>query len=302
VKERKTMIIHFDQVCFAYQRQKDVLADITFSLKEGEVAGLIGRNGAGKTTLIHIAMGMLHPNHGTVQILGADPVVKPVEVKQNIGFVSEDQILPVFLTISEVLALYQKIYDQWDAQMADQLLQQFELNPSAKIGALSKGQARQVALLCAIAHKPKLLLLDEPAGGLDPLSRREFLETSIQFLSDFGSTILFSSHYMQDIERLSERVILLHEGKIFFDHSLDELIEDFSLAVIPAASNQTVDSIKALDVCLGFRKRPSALHVVLQLPKEQARQLLKNKFNIHDAHCQSLSLDEMFIEVTGGQT
>lgn len=296
------MIIHFDQVCFAYQRQEDVLADITFNLKEGEVAGLIGRNGAGKTTLIHVAMGMLHPNHGAVQILGADPVVNPVEVKQNIGFVSEDQILPVFLTISEILSLYQKIYNQWDAQMAEQLLQQFELNPSAKIRTLSKGQARQVALLCAIAHKPKLLLLDEPAGGLDPLTRREFLETSIQFLSDFGSTILFSSHYMQDIERLSERVILLHEGHIFFDHSLDELIEDFSLAVIPAASNQTVNSIKELDICLGFRKRPSALHVVLQLPKEQAKQLLKNKFNIDDAHCQSLSLDEMFIEVTGGQT
>jgi ABC-2 type transport system ATP-binding protein len=302
VKERKTMIIHFDQVSFAYQRQKDVLADITFSLKAGEVVGLIGRNGAGKTTLIHVAMGMLHPNHGTVQILGADPMVNPVEVKQNIGFVSEDQILPVFLTTSEVLALHQKVYDQWDAQMAEQLLQKFKLNPSAKIGALSKGQARQVALLCAIAHKPKLLLLDEPAGGLDPLSRREFLETSIQFLSDFGSTILFSSHYMQDIERLSERVILLHEGRIFFDHSLDELIEDFSLAVIPTASNQTLNRIKTLGICLGIRKRPSALHVVLQLPNGQAKQLLKDKFNIDDVHCKSLSLDEMFIEVTGGQS
>jgi ABC-2 type transport system ATP-binding protein len=294
-------VFHFDQICFAYKQQQEVLTDITFSLKEGEVAGLIGRNGAGKTTLIHIAMGMLHPNEGTVHILGKDPVVNPVEVKQNIGFVSEDQILPVFLTISEVLTLYQKLYDRWDEQMAEQLLGQFELNPSEKIRALSKGQARQVALLCAIAHKPKLLLLDEPAGGLDPLTRREFLETSIQFLSDFGSTILFSSHYMQDIERLSERVILLHNGHIFFDHSLDELIEDFSLAVIPKASDQIVNSFKQLSTCIGIRKRPAALHVVLQLPKEQAEQLLKNQFNINDVHCQSLGLDEMFIEVTGGQ-
>jgi len=294
-------VIKFDQICFAYKRQQEVLADITFSLKEGEVAGLIGRNGAGKTTLIHIAMGMLHPQKGAVHILGKDPVVNPVAVKKNIGFVSEDQILPVFLTIREILSLYQKLFDLWDAQMAEQLLEQFELNPSDKIGALSKGQARQVALLCAIAHKPKLLLLDEPAGGLDPLTRREFLETSIQFLSDFGSTILFSSHYMQDIERLSQRVILLHDGHIFFDHSLDELIEDFSLAVIPKASNQTVNSIKELSTCIGIRQRPSALHVVLQLPKEQAEQLLKDQFDIHDAHCQTLGLNEMFIEVTGGQ-
>lgn len=294
-------VIRFDQVCFSYQRQQKVLADITFSLREGEVAGLIGRNGAGKTTLIHIAMGLLHPNKGAVHILETDPVVNPIEVKKNIGFVSEDQILPVFLTISEILSLYQKLFDQWDAHMAGQLLQQFELNPSDKIRALSKGQARQVALLCAIAHKPKVLLLDEPAGGLDPLTRREFLETSIQFLSDFGSTILFSSHYMQDIERLSERVILLHDGQIFFDHSLDELIEDFSLAVIPKASDLMVKKFKELSTCIGIRKRPSALHVVLQLPKVQAEQLLKNQFNIHDAHCQTLGLNEMFIEVTGGQ-
>lgn len=294
-------VIHFNQVCFAYKRQQEVLADITFGLEAGEVAGLIGRNGAGKTTLIHIAMGMLHPNKGMVHVLGEDPVVNPVEVKQNIGFVSEDQILPVFLTISDVLSLYQKLYDQWDAAIAEQLLQQFELNPSKKIGTLSKGQARQVALLCAIAHKPKLLLLDEPAGGLDPLTRREFLETSIRFLSDFGSTILFSSHYMQDIERLSERVILLHDGHIFFDHSLDDLIEGFSLAVIPQASVQNVNSLKDLSVCIGIRQRPAALHVVLQLPKQQAEQLLLNQLNINNAHCQTLGLDEMFIEVTGGQ-
>jgi ABC-2 type transport system ATP-binding protein len=277
------------------------LADITFSLRAGEVAGLIGRNGAGKTTLMHIAMGMLHPNQGAVHVLGKDPVVNPVEVKQNIGFVSEDQILPVFLTVGEVLTLYQTLYELWDAPMAEQLLQQFDLNPSEKIRALSKGQARQVALLCAIAHKPKLLLLDEPAGGLDPLTRREFLETSIQFLSNSGSTILFSSHYMQDIERLAERVILLHDGHIFFDHSLDELIENFCLAVIPKASDQVMNNLKELNLCIALRKRPSALHVVLQLPKEQAEQLLSKQFNIQDAYYQTLGLDEMFIEVTGGQ-
>jgi len=295
------MAIDFSQVSFAYQRDQNVLKEITFSLEEGEVAGLIGRNGAGKTTLIHITMGILHPNQGSVNVLGKNPGVNPVEVKLNIGFVSEDQVLPNFLTVSEVLNLYQTLYEHWDVRMAEQLLEQFDLHLSDKISSISKGQARQVALLCAIAHKPKLLLLDEPAGGLDPLTRREFLETSLQFLSDYGSTILFSSHYMQDIERLANRVILLHDGQIFFDHSLDELIENFSLAIIPKTSEKKVESLKKLDTCIGVRERPSTSHVVLQLPKEHAEQLLKSRFDIHDAHYQRLGLDEMFIEVTGGQ-
>ena len=295
------MVINFDQIYHAYRRNHNVLDDISFSLKGGEVAGLIGRNCAGKTTLIHIAMGMIHPGHGSVSVLGKDPIRHPVQVKQNIGFVSEDQVLPVFLRISEVFALYQKLFDLWDMNMADSLIEQFELDPTEKIGSLSKGQARQVALVCAIAHKPKLLLLDEPAGGLDPLMRREFLETSIAFLSDHGSTILFSSHYMQDIERLSERVILLHDGRIFFDHSLDELIEGYSLAVIPTATLQNAKDLKDLESCVSVRKRPSALHAVFQLPNGDAKRLLKSQFNIEDAHCRTIGLDEMFIEVTGGQ-
>jgi ABC-2 type transport system ATP-binding protein len=295
------MVINFDRITHAYRRNQNVLNEIGFGLKEGEVAGLIGRNGAGKTTLIHIAMGMIHPNQGSVSVLGKNPIVHPVEVKQNIGFVSEDQVLPVFLRISEVFALYQKLFDRWDMAMADSLIKQFELDPSEKIGSLSKGQARQVALVSAIAHKPKLLLLDEPAGGLDPLMRREFLETSIAFLSDHGSTILFSSHYMQDIERLSERVILLHDGRILFDHSLDELIEGYSLVVIPTGTPHTAKDLKDLDSCVSVRKRPSALHAVFQLPNGDAKQLLKTRLNIEDAHCRTIGLDEMFIEVTGGQ-
>jgi ABC-2 type transport system ATP-binding protein len=171
-----------------------VLAGVDFKVNGGEVVGLLGRNGAGKTTLIHIAMGMLHQQQGMVEVFGLDPHRQPIEVKRRMGFVSENQILPAFLKVREVVELHRHLFPAWDEEMAQKLIARFGLRPGARVKTLSKGQARQVALLCALCHKPELLLLDEPAGGLDALARREFLETSIQTLSDTGTTIVFSSH------------------------------------------------------------------------------------------------------------
>ena len=185
--------VDFRDIHRAYKRGVDVLDGITVSFEEGQVVGLVGKNGAGKTTLIRIAMGMIEPQGGVVRIFGLDPRDKPLDVKRRVGYVSEDQILPPFLTIGEVIDLHRGLFDSWDDQMECDLRERFELSRGTKIKNLSKGQARQVALLCAVAHRPELLLLDEPAGGLDPAARREFLETSIQYLNEEGSTILFSS-------------------------------------------------------------------------------------------------------------
>jgi ABC-2 type transport system ATP-binding protein len=171
---------------------------VSLAIEPGQVVGLLGKNGAGKTTLIRIAMGMLEAQEGSVRLFGMDPREEAVEVKRRVGYVSEDQILPPFLRVGEVIDLHRRLFPTWDEQMERRLCERFELPRSAKIKSLSKGQARQVALLCAVAHRPELLILDEPAGGLDPAARREFLETSIQLLNEAGSTILFSSHYMSD--------------------------------------------------------------------------------------------------------
>jgi ABC-2 type transport system ATP-binding protein len=178
-------------------------------MSPGEVVGIIGRNGAGKTTLIRIAMGMLFPNAGSVRVFGLSPTVDPVAVKKRIGYVAEEQVLPTGSSIAALIALHRYLFPAWDDELARELLDWFRLTVRAKIGQLSKGEARQVALLCAVCHRPELLILDEPAGGLDPAARREFLETSIQLLNREGTAILFSSHYMNDVERLAGRVVLL---------------------------------------------------------------------------------------------
>ena len=173
-----TPILEFQNISRSFKKGVPVLNGVTFSMGEGEVLGLLGRNGAGKTTLIRIAMGMLFPHSGKVRVFGLSPTDEPVAVKKRIGYVAEDQVLPVGSSIADLIALHRYLFASWDQALERRLLDRFGLSPSSKIRHLSKGQARQAALICAVCHRPELLILDEPAGGLDPAARREFLETA----------------------------------------------------------------------------------------------------------------------------
>ena len=178
-----TPLLEFRDIVRCFKKNVPVLNGVTFAMQPGEVAGLLGRNGAGKTTLIRIAMGMLFPHGGGVRVFGESPTGEPVAIKRRIGYVAEDQVLPPGSSIAELIALHRYLFPRWDGGLERELLERFALSPESRIKHLSKGQARQAALLCAVCHRPELLLLDEPAGGLDPAARREFLETSIQLLN-----------------------------------------------------------------------------------------------------------------------
>jgi ABC-2 type transport system ATP-binding protein len=293
--------LEFRDIRRAYETGRDVLHDVTFSLQQGEVVGLLGRNGAGKTTLIRIAMGMLAPDRGTVSVLGMDPRRSAVDVKRRVGYVSEEQVLPSFLTVREIIALHRTLFPTWDEEKAAELLHGFRLPLLSRISRLSKGQARQVALTCAVSHRPEVLILDEPAGGLDPAARREFLETSIRLLNEEGTTILFSSHYMQDVERVAERVVLLHDGRVIVDRSVDELRESHCVALIPLDHGVKPKDLTDLDGCLGVRERTDALHAVMALSPEDASAVLSDRLGVRDARCRQVALEEMFIELVGGQ-
>ncbi len=294
-------VVEFKNIHRAYRKGEDVLDGLSLDISAGEVVGLLGKNGAGKTTLIRLAMGMLEAQQGEVRIFGMDPREKPVEVKSRIGYVSEDQILPEFLKVKDVIALHRGLFKDWDDDMAAELVERFALPLGRKIKKLSKGQARQVALLCAVAHRPELLILDEPAGGLDPAARREFLETSIRLLNETGSTILFSSHYMTDVERMAGRIVMLHEGKVLLDGELDSLQEDYSLALVPHANGEMRERLLGLDGCLGVRKRSDAWHAIFRHDPARTQTVLNSDLGVSDARCQSIPLEEMFIELAGGQ-
>jgi ABC-2 type transport system ATP-binding protein len=293
--------IDFESVHRAYERGIDVLRGVSFSVAPGEVVGLLGRNGAGKTTLMRIAMGMIEAQQGTVRILGLDPRERPLEVKQRVGYVSEEQILPPFLNVGEVVDLHRLIFPTWDEAMAGRMVRNFGLPLGTRIGKLSKGQARQVALLCAVSHRPEVLLLDEPAGGLDPVARREFLETSINLLNETGTTILFSSHYMTDVERLAQRVVLIHDGRVLIDNGLDGLREKHSVVLVPHRAGLTRDRLVDITDCIGARDRSDAIHAVFRLNPAECGSLLEQELGIAGANCRTVALEEMFIELVGGQ-
>jgi ABC-2 type transport system ATP-binding protein len=295
----KALSVH--EVRRAYVRGCDVLRGVTFSLQPGEVVGLLGRNGAGKTTLIRTAMGMMAPHGGRVELFGVDPRRDPLQVRRRVGYVSEEQILPPFLSVRDVIDLHRELYPSWDNALAAELGVRFQLSPRARIRTLSRGEARQVALLCAVAHRPELLLLDEPAGGLDPVARREFLETAIQVLNETGTAILFSSHYLFDVERLAQRVVLLHEGEVLLDAPLDDLREEYSLALISRVPGLTLERLRALDGCLAARERAGALRAIFRSGPGATEALLDQALEDTSVHCRHVALEEMFIELVGGQ-
>jgi ABC-2 type transport system ATP-binding protein len=294
-------ILEFDNIVRAYKKGVPVLNGVSFSMSEGEVVGLLGRNGAGKTTLIRIAMGLLYPQEGRVSVFGLSPTNDPVAVKQRIGYVSEEQILPGGSSIAELIDFHRYLFPRWDGDMERQLLDRFGLSRAAKIRRLSKGEARQVALLCAICHRPDLLLLDEPGGGLDPAARREFLEASIQLLNREGSAILFSSHHMSDVERLGGRVVLLDQGKVRLDCDLDEVREDLCVAVIPQAWSPDAAALERVPGCLRVHLIANDWHAVFNGAPEEVIKRLEPLLGTSRIQCVRVPLEELFIELVGGK-
>ena len=302
-------VLEFKGVHRGYGRQP-VLQDINFEVKPGEVIGLLGRNGAGKTTLIRLVMGLLEAAQGAVSVFGLDPRTDALAVKRRIGFVAEDQELPPFLKVDQVVAMYRRLYADWDHELARELFANFSLPPDRRVGDLSRGQARQVALLCAVSHRPELLILDEPAGGLDPTARREFLETAIRLLSDGGTTILFSSHHMNDVERMASRLIMIHEHQKWIDSELDEIRQGYCLAQVPAAAELDGERLLQVGACLCARRRGEAYHAVFELDPDSCRRRLADEISekigtvrgLESVQCRSINLEEMFIELTGSSS
>jgi ABC-2 type transport system ATP-binding protein len=202
---------------------KRVLEGVSLYVPKGGVFGLVGENGAGKTTLIKHILGLLRAEAGKVRVFGMDPVTEPVSVLNRMGYLSEQPDLPGWMRVDEFMRYMQAFYPKWDVTYAEQLRVQFELNPTQRINTLSKGQAAKVGLLAAQAHRPDLLLLDEPSSGLDPLVRRDILEAVIRTVADEGRTVFFSSHLLEEIERVSDSMAMVHHGKIVLCGSLDEI-------------------------------------------------------------------------------
>ena len=201
----------------------DALSDVSLTIPRGVVFGLVGTNGAGKTTLIRHVMGLLRPQRGSVAVFGLDPVANPTGVLARVGYLSELNELPEWMRIEELIGFTRSFYPTWDDSYARSLQQLFELDSRTQIQHLSKGQRARVGLLLALAFRPELLVLDEPSSGLDPLVRRDILVAVIDTVVQDGRTVLFSSHLLDEVERVADRVAIIEGGRIVRNEPIDQL-------------------------------------------------------------------------------
>jgi ABC-2 type transport system ATP-binding protein len=199
------------------------LNDVTLTVPRGGVYGLVGANGAGKTTLIRHILGLLRAQQGTVRVFGLDPVADPVGVLSRIGYLSEEHDLPGWMRVGELIRYTRAFHPAWDDAYAEELRHAFGLEPRSRVDTLSKGQKARLGLLLALAFRPELLLLDEPSSGLDPVVRRDIVEAIIRTIADEGRTVLFSSHLLDEVERVADHVTMISDGRIALSAPLDEL-------------------------------------------------------------------------------
>ena len=204
---------------------RTALDGVSLSIPRGAVYGLVGANGAGKTTLIKHILGLLRAQSGSVRVFGLDPVADPVGVLSRIGYLSEENDLPGWMSVDELIRYSRAFRPAWDDLYAEELRQSFALDPTAKIKTLSKGQKARVGILIALAYRPDLLVLDEPSSGLDPIVRRDILGAIIRTVADEGRTVLFSSHLLEEVEQVADYVTMINKGQIVLSAPLSQIRE-----------------------------------------------------------------------------
>jgi ABC-2 type transport system ATP-binding protein len=223
---------------------KWALSDCTLTIPTGSVTALVGPNGAGKTTLLQLAVGLARPSAGTVSVLGYspdDPALLP-----RIGFVAQEHPLHRGFTIAETLKLGRKLNPRWDDELACERFDRLGLPLSHKVGKLSGGQQAQVALTLALAKRPQLLLLDEPVAALDPLARREFLNTLMEAVTETGVTVVLSSHIVADLERVCDHLVILSESRPQLTGPIDEIVAGHRLLTGPRRDAAAVARVHAV--------------------------------------------------------
>ncbi|MDP2320164.1 MAG: ABC transporter ATP-binding protein [Acidobacteriota bacterium] len=202
---------------------KTALDSVSLAMPGGAVYGLVGINGAGKTTLIKHILGLLEAQSGSVRVFGLDPVADPVAVLSKIGYLSEENDLPGWMRVDELLRYSRAFYPDWDDGYAEALRDRFALDPAARVKTLSKGQKARAGLLVALAYRPALLVLDEPSSGLDPIVRRDILGAVLRTIADEGRTVLFSSHLLDEVEEVADHVTMISGGRVVLSAALDEI-------------------------------------------------------------------------------
>lgn len=205
-----------------YYGPKAAVRSLSLEIPAGQVTALVGHNGAGKTTLIRMLLGLMEPTRGRCEILGHDSGQLTPEVRSRIGYLAEGHFLWNWMRARDAAKFQRETFPKWDQKLFDSVLSFFGVSPDAKISQISRGQRAGVSLGMTMATDPEILVLDDPSMGLDPVARRALVEGLLAFARREGRTILISTHLLDDVERLADRIVLLSNGQLLVDASLAE--------------------------------------------------------------------------------
>ena len=280
--------------CHALQR-------IDLVVPQGTVFALLGENGAGKTTLMRVLTGFLKPTSGSCQVLGKDPTREALEIRRRVGYVSDQPALYDWMRVGEIGWFAASFYPEGFTERYREAIERYEVPGDRKIRHLSKGQRAKVALALALAHDPELLILDEPTSGVDPLVRREFLESMLDRVAT-GRTVLLSSHQISEVERVADQVAILHEGQLSINEPLQQLRDSVSEVIVTLEDPLlALPRLETPAQVLSEQTEGRQRRLIVRDFQDEMRVDLQARAGVSGVRVRSATLDDVFVACIRGQ-
>lgn len=270
----------------------NALDGVDLVLEPGSVLGLVGRNGAGKSTLIRVMLGLLEPRAGEVRVFGEPALTLSDAAKARIAYVPQQPEALAWLSARQMLDFVGRFYPRWDKVFAKHMLERWQIPENKLLAKLSPGERQRVDLIRALASQPELLVLDEPAAALDPVARRELLREVALRAGDAGTTVLFSTHIVSDLERAASEVAFLHQGRLLFRCSVDDTKERYARLWLPARMSAAAP-VQSLS---RHRHDDGSLSLVVE---RDSRGGWPEAAELAGARIDALGLEDLFVEVAG---
>jgi ABC-2 type transport system ATP-binding protein len=276
----------------------DAVCDLSLEVPRGSTLGLLGMNGAGKSTTLRMLMGLLRPHSGEARIDGREVIKHGASLRRSIGYVPERPTVYGWMRVRDAMRFCQQLQPQWDSATAEELLRMFRLDRNKRVDSLSKGMATKLHLLLALAHRPSTLILDEPLSGLDPVVRDEFLEGVLTGVCQRDCTIILSSHQVDDVQRLADRVAILHEGRLLLEGDTQAILRDTRRLRLTLADSDV--EVAPPRGTIRDRRDRRIREMTVRSCAEETMDAVRSVEGVVQVESTALSLEEVFKDVVLG--
>ncbi len=278
--------------------ENNAVDGVSISVPRGTTLGLLGPNGAGKSTTLKMLMGMLRPTAGTIHVLGMEMPASAPKIKQRIGYVPESHHIYRWMTVGEALRFSRAMFESWNDELCNELLDLFQLPSDRRVRALSKGMLAKLSLLIALAHEPDLLVLDEPLSGLDPIARDDFIDGVMRGICRDDRTVIFSSHQIDEVSRLADSVAIMNAGRVLVHCSIEELLGTAKRVRAVLHDGRLPDAVPANTIWQRVNRREWLMTV--HPFSDETVDRIRHENAVDDVQVSALSLEDLFKDFVRG--